>query len=161
MTEKVLKVRFDFISHWIWTILYLLLALSGFAMMGAKFGWMFGYNFTLADFVHRLVGVLFIVLAVLVVIYEIARIVRGSASKGKWFPIGKQGFAGFTLLTTILLILSGFLLWFHANIPYVFGTFAFAVHEFVALLSIASIVWHIYKKRYILQDISQKENKGD
>jgi cytochrome b subunit of formate dehydrogenase len=154
MKQKDDNLKFNLYTHWIWTILYALLALTGFSMMGAKFGWMFGYTFGLADFVHRVVAVLFIFLVLLIVVQEIVQLVKGNNRKKPWVTIGKKGFPGFTLLTTILIILSGFLLWFHAGIPYVWGTFGFLVHEFASLLSLGSVVWHIYVKRYILQDFS-------
>ncbi len=153
------NIRLEFISHWIWTIIYMLLAISGFAMMGARFGWMFGYKFELADFVHRIMGVLFLFLVLLVVVYMIRRLVQERTVKTTWSPIGKKGFAAFTFLTTLLIILSGVLLWFHPNIPYLYGTFGFIIHEVAALLSIGSVVWHIYKKRYILRDISKKTKR--
>lgn len=149
-------MRLEFITHWIWTIFYVLLAISGFAMMGARFGWMFGYELELADFVHRIVSVLFLFLVVLVVIYQIVRLVKERSVKTVWSPIGKTGFAGFTFLTTLLIILSGVLLWFHPNIPYLYGTFGFIIHEWIAVLSIGSVVWHIYKKRHILRDLPKK-----
>ena len=154
MTGRTCNIRLDFIAHWAWTILYLLLALSGFSMMGSRFGWMFGYDFRAADFIHRVIGVVFIILVLLVVIYEIVGTVRGRTAINSWLPIGKWGFAGFTFLTTLLIIFSGFLIWFHTSIPYIFGTFGFIVHEFVTLLSIGSIVGHIYDKSYVLRDIS-------
>jgi cytochrome b subunit of formate dehydrogenase len=86
----------------------------------------------------------------LVITYEIVRTVKGRTEKAPWLPIGKKGFAAFTFLSTLILILSGFLLWFAPNIPYLFGTIGFAFHEIAALLAIGSVVWHIYDKRRIL-----------
>lgn len=148
--EKMAGLRLDYIAHWTWAILFALLALSGFAMMGARFGWMLGYSFSFADFVHRIVGTLFVLWVTLAVVYEIARTLRSDKVKMLWLPIGKKGFAGFNFLATLLIILSGFMLWFHASIPTIFGVFGLVAHEMVALVSMGSIVWHIYDKRRIL-----------
>lgn len=157
MSMKGRPVRLDAIAHWIWTILFMLLALSGFPMMGARFGWMFGYDFGFADFVHRIVSVLFIVWVFLALLYAIKEMMKRKPEKISWLPVGKKGFSRFTFFVTLLLIFSGFLLWFHPLIPYLFGTFGFMIHEIAALVSIGSIVWHIYVKRYILQDIVKRK----
>jgi len=47
-----LKVKFDLVIHWIWTIVFSLLALSGLAMVGAKYGWVLQYDIAKADYVH-------------------------------------------------------------------------------------------------------------
>jgi cytochrome b subunit of formate dehydrogenase len=48
-----LKVKFDFVIHWLWTIVFSLLALSGLAMVGAKYGWILQYDIEKADYIHR------------------------------------------------------------------------------------------------------------
>lgn len=124
--------------------------------MGAKFGWMLGYNFSLADVVHRIVAVLFTIWAFLAVIFGVASILKRPSAKTPWLPVGSKGFARFTFFTTLLLVFSGLLLWFHTAVPYMFAALGFATHEIVAILALAGVVWHIYDKRHMLQDLVKR-----
>lgn len=40
-----MNVRFDFVMHWLWAIVWSLLGISGFAMVGAKYGWLLNWKY--------------------------------------------------------------------------------------------------------------------
>lgn len=35
-----MKLKFDFVMHWLYAIVWAILAISGFSMVGAKYGWL-------------------------------------------------------------------------------------------------------------------------
>ncbi|WP_085522923.1 cytochrome b/b6 domain-containing protein [Tuberibacillus sp. Marseille-P3662] len=147
MRKKTLP--FDLLLHWISATLVFLLLLSGMAIVGAKFSWILGSHFALADITHRVVGVFWVLWMLVAVIHKIHQIVKGAGARNSWLPIGKRGFAGFNLLFSLLMIFSGFLLWFMPVVPFIYAVLGFAMHEFFAFLILIVIVWHIVQKRHI------------
>lgn len=74
-------MKFDIILHWLWALVFSILALSGIAMAGAKYGWVMQYDIATADLVHRLAAVVYVLLTLMVIIYEIIRILRRDKTK--------------------------------------------------------------------------------
>ncbi|MFD2922813.1 cytochrome b/b6 domain-containing protein [Halobacillus naozhouensis] len=151
MSKKKKAPSFDLLLHWISAILVFLLLLSGMSIVGAKFSWILGNHFALADITHRVVGVFWVLWVFIAVLYEIRQVLNDPASKRTWLPIGKKGFARFNLLFSLLMILSGFLLWFMPSVPFTYAVFGFVVHEFFAFLILFVIVCHIIRKRNIFR----------
>lgn len=142
---------FDQLLHWISAILVFLLLLSGMTIVGARFSWILGNHYALADITHRVVGVFWVLWVLVAVLYEIRQTLNAPRSKRTWLPIGRKGFARFNLSVFLLLILSGFLLWFMPAVPFIYAVFGFVVHEFFAFLILFVIVWHIIRKRHIFR----------
>ncbi|QDP41358.1 cytochrome b/b6 domain-containing protein [Radiobacillus deserti] len=147
--KKPKKPPFDLWIHWFSAILVFLLLLSGMSIIGAKYSWMFGNDFALADITHRVVGAFWVVWMLVTVCYEIHQIMTSKIPKRVWMPIGMKGFRGFNLAVSLLLIFSGFLLWFLPSVPFMYATFAFVIHEFFAFFLLFALVWHIIKKRNV------------
>lgn len=154
-----MKIGLDFLIHWLWAITFAILALSGVAMIGARFGWILEYNIALADYSHRIAAVIYINLAVVAIGYEVRRIWRQESANDSLYGIfGRKGYGFFTLLTTLLFILSGVILWksHHDNMPAV--AFAMFVHEQLTYIVMASVIWHVYQKANALLWPKQKNN---
>lgn len=150
-----MKPSFDFMVHWLFAITFTILTISGLAMTGARFGWILDYNIALADYVHRIVAVVYIGLTFAAVSYEVLQ-VRQSKSH-EWNIFGRQDYGLFTMLTTLLLIISGIVLWkSHENKPAV--AFAMFVHEQLTYIAVASVIWHIYRKAHALLWPKQKSD---
>lgn len=147
--KKVKQIRFDFLSHWVWAILVFFLIMSGVGMLGSRFGWVFMYDFSLADITHRTLAVLWIIWMTLVIAYEIRKLATKRDGKSTWLPINKKGFGWFNLLLSLVLILTGVILWFMPKLPYFYGSLSFVLHEFFAYVILYTLVWHIYDKRHI------------
>jgi cytochrome b subunit of formate dehydrogenase len=145
-----MKVRFDFAMHWLYVIVWGLLAISGFAMVGAKFGWLLNFDISSADYVHRISAMLFIILTLVSIIYEVIRGVKNDQKYLAWFIIGKSGYQLFTLIMSLLLIITGAIIWICIEYDLSFVTFALLVHEYLSYIFLASIIWHIYKKSHAL-----------
>lgn len=145
------EVSFDVVSHWIWATMVFLLLLSGLAIVGARYSWILGDHFAFADILHRVTGVFWVIWVSTTVVYEVSQLATKPASKRVWLPLGKSGFAAFNFIVTLLLILSGFLLWFMPAVPFGFAVISFVIHEFFAFVILFVIVWHIGRKRHIFQ----------
>lgn len=144
------KLKFDFVMHWIWAIVWALLVLSGFAMVGAKYGWLLNFNFAMADYIHRVFAAVFVVLTFISIIYEILRNIKKDTSKQAWFIFGRSGFQLFTYITTLILIVTGALIWICMEFDMKAIGFALLMHEYIAYITLASVIWHIYKKSHAL-----------
>ncbi|MDF2907604.1 MAG: hypothetical protein K0R34_2925, partial [Herbinix sp.] len=105
------KLRFDLVIHWIFAIIWALLAISGFSMIGAKFGWILDFNFVLADKVHRIGAAAFVLITFISILYEVKRKVNKDNRPLPWFIIGRSGYQLFNFIVSLLLILSGALIW--------------------------------------------------
>ena len=153
-----MNVKFDFIMHWLWTIVYLLLALSGVAMIGAKYGWILNYNIAAADITHRVLAAVFVVLTFASILYEIVRALNNDEKKLTWFIFGKSGYQLFTLITTLIFIITGVIIWVCMDSNMAAAAFALLVHEILTYIAIASVIWHIYKKSHALLWPAKKAN---
>ena len=159
-----LKVKFDFVIHWLWTIVFSLLALSGLAMVGAKYGWVLQYDIAKADYVHRVLSAVFVILTFISIVYEVSRAIKNDNKKLTWFMIGKGGYQLFTLITTLIFIITGVIIWVCMDSNMAAVAFALYIHEKLTYLVLASVVWHIYKKCHALiwpvkkQDRNLKKN---
>lgn len=162
-----MKVRFDFIIHWLWTIVFLLLALSGLAMVGAKYGWVLQYDIATADYVHRVLAAVYVVLTFISIAYEVVRAIKKDEKKLSWFIFGKSGYQLFTFITTLIFIITGAIIWVCMDSNMSVAAFALYIHEKLTYLVLASVVWHIYKKCHALvwptkkQDGNVKKNVVD
>lgn len=152
-----MKLGLDFVLHWLWALSYAVLTISGIAMIGARFGWILDYNIALADYTHRLGAALFMGIACLAILQEIWLLFKGEANQRLvWGIFGKQGYGFFNLFTTLVLILTGLILWrsHHANMTAV--AFSMFVHEQLTYIVAAGVIWHIYQKAHTL--ILPKQN---
>lgn len=144
------NIRFDLVMHWLYAIIWALLAVSGFAMIGAKFGWILNFNYIMTDMVHRFSAAAFVSITFIAVVYEIIRKIKKDNRPQPWNIIGRSGYQLFNLIITLLLILSGVLIWICMEFNMKAVAFAILVHEYISYLSLVSIIWHIYKKTHIL-----------
>lgn len=145
-----MKIKFDFVMHWLYAIVWALLAISGFAMTGANFGWLLNFDIATADYVHRVSAAIFIFLTFISIMYEVVRVIKKDEKRLPWFIIGKKGYQLFIFITTLLFIITGALMWFDMEFDMAVITFSFLVHEYLSYIVLASIIWHIYKKTHIL-----------
>jgi len=145
-----MNIKPDFYVHWIWTATFGILALSGFVLMGARYGWMMNYAVPVADYLHRTLAALFTLLLAASVLMEILRILTDFKISA-WMMVGTEAYQVFTLLTTLLLIISGLFIWVCMEWSPAALTFSMIVHEIVSFLAVASIIWHIYQKSHSLR----------
>ncbi|MCX7923090.1 MAG: cytochrome b/b6 domain-containing protein [Clostridia bacterium] len=144
------NVRFDFIIHWLWTIVFALLVLSGLAMVGAKYGWILNYDIASADYIHRLLAAVYVMLTFISVAIEVIRGIKGDDKKLTWFIIGKSGYQLFTFITTLIFIITGVIIWVCMDSNIAAVSFALYIHEKLTYIVIASVIWHIYVKCHAL-----------
>lgn len=157
-----MNIRFDFIMHWLWAIVWSLLGLSGFAMVGAKYGWLINFDYATADYVHRIGAAIFVLLTFISVAYEVFRNFRRDSKKMTWFVIGSSGYQLFTFITTLILIITGAIIWICSEFNIKAVAFALLTHEYISYVALASVIWHIYKKCHALiwpKKAEQKEQK--
>lgn len=145
-----MNVKFDFIMHWLWTIVYLLLAISGIAMTGARYGWILNYNIATADLTHRVLAAVFVVLTFASILYEVVRTVQKDNKKLSWFIIGRSGYQLFTLITSLIFIITGAIIWVCMSSNMAATAFALYIHEKLTYIAVGSVIWHIYKKSHAL-----------
>lgn len=144
-----MKITGQYILHWIWTAVFGLLTISGFVLTGAKFGWLMNYNLPQADFIHRTLAVIFTCLTLLAVGMEIFRIASGG-KKMVWLVVGKGGFQLFTLLISLVFILTGVFVWTCNEYSKAAIAFALRTHELAGYVIVGALIWHIYKKAHAL-----------
>lgn len=145
-----MRINIDFYIHWIWTVTFGILALSGFTLMGARYGWMMNYALPAADYLHRTLAVLFTVLLAVSIFFEILRILI-KFKVSIWMMVGTGAYQVFTLMTTLLLIISGLLIWICMEWSMEAMAFSMMVHELVSFIASGSIIWHIYMKAHVLK----------
>jgi cytochrome b subunit of formate dehydrogenase len=153
------NMRFDLVIHWLFAIVWALLGISGFSMVSAKFGWILNFNFVAADLVHRINAAAFVIITFISVVYEIIRKVKKNDRPQPWFIIGSSGYQLFTLITNMLLIISGVIIWICMEVDKKDVAFALLVHEYISYVALASVVWHIFKKTHILTWPKNKTKK--
>lgn len=152
------NVRFDFVIHWVWTIVFALLTLSGLSMVGAKYGWLLNYDIASADYVHRVLAAIYVLLTFISIAYEVIRAIKNDEKKLAWFMIGKSGYQLFTFITTLIFIITGIIIWVTMDSNMTAVSFALFVHEKLTYLVVASVIWHIYMKCHALLWPKKAEN---
>lgn len=145
-----MNVKFDFIMHWIWTVVYLLLCFSGIAMIGAKYGWILNYNIAIADITHRVLAAIFVILTFTAIMYEVYRVLKKDERKEIWAIFGRSGYQLFTLITSLIFIITGALIWICMDTNMSATAFALYIHEVLTYIALGSVIWHIYKKCHAL-----------
>jgi cytochrome b subunit of formate dehydrogenase len=145
-----MKVKFDLVLHWLYTIVWALLAISGFTMTGANYGWLLNFDIATADYVHRIMSAIFVILTLISIIIEVVRAINNEENQLIWGIIGKKGYQLFIFITTLLFIVTGALIWFCMEYDMAFISFPLLVHEYISFVVLASIIWHIYMKCHIL-----------
>jgi len=145
-----MKVKFDFVMHWLWAIVWALLAISGFSMVGAKYGWLLNFDYATADYIHRLSASIFVLLTFISIFYEVFRNIKNDSSKLAWFIFGRSGYQLFTFITTLILIITGAIIWICNEFDMGTVGFALIIHEYISYIALASVIWHIYKKVHAL-----------
>ena len=144
-----MRLNIDFYVHWLWAATFGLLALSGFALMGARYGWIMNYDLTVADYLHRTMAALYVVLLAVSILIEILRILV-NLKVSRFMMVGIGSHQVFTLLSTLLLIISGLFIWVCMEFSVVTLAFCLVIHEIAAFLALGSIIWHIYQKNHVL-----------
>jgi hypothetical protein len=137
------------IFHWIWAAVFAILLLSGLAMTGARFGWLLQYDITTADFVHRVFAAFYVLLTFLMIAFEAARVLVNGKNL-PWAVFGSTGYGRFTLLTTMMFILSGVVLWGNHEQNKAALAFSMFVHEKLTYFVLLSLIWHIYQEAHAL-----------
>ncbi|PKM94456.1 MAG: hypothetical protein CVU84_10320 [Firmicutes bacterium HGW-Firmicutes-1] len=147
-----MKTRFDFIIHWLWTIVFAILAVSGIAMIGVKYGWILNYDISSADLTHRIVAAVFVILTSITIGYEVIRGIKNDEKKLAWLIIGKSGYQLFTFITTLIFIITGVIIWVCMGTNSNMSAIAFSlyIHEKLTYVVVASVIWHIYEKCHAL-----------
>lgn len=143
-------MKFDFILHWLWALVFSVLALSGIAMAGAKYGWLMQYDIAMADIVHRIAAIVYVLLTFIVMMYEIIRILRRDKTKKPWLVFGSSGYGLFTFITTLIFIITGAIIWLFMDSNHAATAFSLWIHEKLTYLAVASVIWHIYMKTHAL-----------
>lgn len=156
-----MNIRFDFVIHWLFAIAWAMLALSGFAMVGAKYGWLLNFNYGMADYVHRLSAMVFVVITFISIFYEVYRNFKNQDKHLAWFIIGRSGYQLFTFITSLILIVTGALIWICDALDITSVGFALFIHEYISYIALASVIWHIYKKCHALIWPKKVEPKTD
>ena len=155
-----MNIRFDFIMHWIWTMVFALLALSGLAMVGPRYGWILTYDIAAADIVHRVLAAVFVLMTFIAVVFEITRAVKSDDKRLAWFIIGHTGYQLFTFITTLIFIVTGAIIWVCMDSNMAATAFALYIHEKLTYIVLASLIWHIYMKAHALLWPKPVKNKA-
>ncbi|MDS1029274.1 cytochrome b/b6 domain-containing protein [Bacillota bacterium LX-D] len=155
-----MKIRFDFVIHWLWAIVFAILALSGLTMVGAKYGWILNYDISTADYIHRTVAAVYVLLTFIVIAYEVIRIIKNKQDRLPWLVIGRSGYQLFTLITTLIFIITGVIIWICMDSNMKAAAFALYVHEKLTFIVLASVIWHIYVKCHDLVWTKTAETKA-
>ena len=145
-----MNIRFDFVMHWLWAVVWSILALSGFSMVGAKHGWLLNFDYATADYVHRIAAAIFVVLTFISIFYEVFRNMKKDVKNLAWFVIGRSGYQLFTFITTLILIITGAPIWICSEFDMVTAGFALIMHEYISYIALAGVIWHIYQKCHAL-----------
>jgi cytochrome b subunit of formate dehydrogenase len=145
-----MKIRFDFIMHWIYAIAWALLGISGFSMVGAKNGWILNFDYGMADYVHRISAGFFVLITFISIFHEVYRSLKSDTKYLAWNVIGRSGYQLFTFIVTLILIITGALIWICSELNLSIAGFALIIHEYISYIALASIIWHIYMKCHAL-----------
>ncbi|HYE69543.1 MAG TPA: cytochrome b/b6 domain-containing protein, partial [Anaerovoracaceae bacterium] len=77
-------MKFDMILHWLWALVFSILALSGLAMVGPRYGWLMQYDLATADLIHRIAAAVYVLLTLIVILYEAIRLLKKKTSASPW-----------------------------------------------------------------------------
>lgn len=119
-------------------------------MAGVKYGWLLNYDLGTADYYHRMIAALFVVLTLVSIVYEVIRNIKDDQKKLAWFVVGKTGYQFFTFMTTIIFIITGAMIWVCMDSNVAAFSFALFIHENLTYIVLGSLVWHIYMKCHAL-----------
>ena len=155
-----MKMSFDFAIHWLYAIIWSLLAISGFSMVSAKHGWLLDFNYATADYVHRTAAVAFVIVMLISIIHEIYREIINNNKQLGWFIIGRTGYQLFTFIMSLILIITGVIIWICMEFNIKAVAFSMLIHEYASYVALASLIWHIYKKAHILIWPKDKNSKN-
>lgn len=128
----------------------MLLALSGIAMVGPKYGWILNYDIGTADLVHRVLAAVYVILTAIAIGYEVVRAIRNDNKRLAWFVIGSGGYQLFTYISTLIFIITGAIIWICMDVNMKATAFALYIHEKLTYIVIASVIWHVYVKCHAL-----------
>lgn len=145
-----MKFKLEFILHWVWSVVFGMMLITGIALLGPKYGWAMDYNLAFADYLHRTLAVVLTVLLLMEIILEVRRILILNAKREPWLVVGKKGFALVTFAASFLLIISGLLLWVCVEDNHAVTAFASIIHESVTFAITFGMIWHIYDKSHVL-----------
>lgn len=153
------NIKIDFIIHWLWVVVFGLLLTSGLTLMGAKFGWIMNYQVALADYLHRTLAALWLILTFAAMITETVRINSSSNYPMPWLVTKKSIMGIYVILITLLFAISGTFLWLCMEFSHKVLAFALVTHDLLTLVSTAVIIWHIYDKAHGLpREFGVKKN---
>ncbi len=144
------RFKLEYLLHWIFSIVFGILLITGLALLGPKYGWILNYNLALADYLHRTLAVTFSILLCLEVLLEIRRIVWLKGKREPWLVIGKNRFGLVTFFCCQVLIISGILIWLCTEDGHAVAAFAAMIHEKATFIMAAGLIWHIYDKSHVL-----------
>lgn len=145
-----MKINIDFYIHWLWVATFGILALTGFTLMGPRYGWILNYALATADYLHRTMAAVLTILLASAIALEIFKILF-NVKVTVWMIVGTGSYQIFTLITTLLLIISGLFIWICMEWSMSALAFALMVHEIVSFLVAGSLIWHIYQKAHTLK----------
>ena len=145
-----MNVKFDFVMHWLWTIVFSILVISGLAMVGARNGWILNYDIASADLLHRILAAIYVVLTFISIAYEVIRGWNNNKKKSVWMIFGKSGYQLFTFITTLIFIITGVIIWVCMGTNMDAVAFSLYIHEKITYVVVASLIWHIYEKAHAL-----------
>lgn len=152
-------LRIDFIVHWLWAIVFGLLLITGLTLMSAKLGWLLNYQIPLADYLHRTLSAIWVMLTFFSIILEAIRLSKKTKVTMPWQMVNKSVMGIFTLVITLLFAMSGIFLWICTEFSHTVIAFAFVIHDLLTLIAIPVIIWHIYDNAYGLPlDTGVKKN---
>ncbi|NPV92822.1 MAG: hypothetical protein HPY50_18810 [Firmicutes bacterium] len=145
-----MNLRFDFVIHWLWAIVFAVLAISGFALIGAKYGWIVNYSIAAADYVHRVGSAVFVLLTLLAIGNAAIKAWKNENRPSAWMIIGASGFRLCNFIISLILIITGAFIWICSEYNHVQVAFALYLHEYAAFLALAGVIWHLYQKSHAL-----------
>jgi hypothetical protein len=128
-------------------------------MVGAKYGWVLNYDFSTADYIHRVLAAVYVLLTFISIAYEVVRAVKSEDKNLAWFIIGRGGYQLFTFITTLIFIITGAIIWICMDSNMSATAFALYIHEKLTYIVIASVIWHIYVKCHAL--VWPKKSQAD
>ncbi|MGE5404906.1 MAG: hypothetical protein ACM3PP_08195 [Candidatus Saccharibacteria bacterium] len=155
-----MTIKFDFLIHWVWSVVFAILALSGLAMIGAKYGWILSYNLALADYIHRVMAAVYVILTSVVVTHEVIRVFTNDKKRQPWMVIGPHEYQFFTFIATLLFIITGAIIWVCMESNHAALALAMFIHENLTYLVVVSLIWHIYEKSHALLWPKKAKNKA-
>jgi formate dehydrogenase subunit gamma len=166
-------VRYTFwerLVHWVTAITFIYLMLSGFALGYPRMAWLYdvlGGGQTVR-FVHPIVGTVFTAGAVLMLVvwlrdmtfnrqdWEWVRGLRTYVREGHEsldidrFNAGQKGYFWFSVITAVVLLLSGIPLWVPGLMTSGWNQVARLVHHVVFLLTVGGFIVHVYMSSIML-----------